>query len=262
MAGSEASKLGALHGGAPGVFMAHANWQARFLMDGKMSQIHVNAAPNRSWFWVLGVGLAAGAAGLVWWTRAQHVPEGVTAVATAPSAVVAASLPDETAPTAEEAKLIIQQQMAAKAELDKQPLVQPVKGAVTERPAYVSVLEWQLLQGVAKQHLHPAEELTRLVNSLRFTKQLERWQDLPKTADVATREALARPLLEDLPQRVKQGDMDLSGASTLQAALLADVFTDAKARDRQAVVESLRLQVAAEEAARKQGERTAVSAPP
>jgi len=230
-------------------------------MDGKMSQIHVNAASSQKWVWMLAVGLAAGAAVLVWWTRAQHVPEGVTAVTSAPSAAEVASLPAEPASTVEEAAVIIKEQVAAKAELDKQPVIPPVKGAVTERPSYVSVMEWQLLQGVAKQHLHPAEELTRLVNSLRFTKQLERWQDLPKTADAATRQALARPLLDDLPQRVKQGDMDLAGASTLQAALLADAVTDAKARDKQAVVEAQRLQVAAEEAARNQGASAAASTP-
>jgi hypothetical protein len=73
------------------------------------------------------------------------------------------------------------QQAAAKVvaeHLDTAPIV----GPITSRPAFVSPMEWDMLQGVAGQQAVPAVALTRMVKTLRFSKQLE-W--LPPPSELA-----------------------------------------------------------------------------
>ena len=78
------------------------------------------------------------------------------------------------------------QQEAAAQEILKQPEVKPIVGNVGEKPAFLSQMEWNMLKGVAQQNANPDKELTRLVNFVRFTKQLELWQALPEQTDAAT----------------------------------------------------------------------------
>ncbi|HEX5371243.1 MAG TPA: hypothetical protein VFW84_00770, partial [Aquabacterium sp.] len=136
-------------------------------------------------------------------------------------------------------------QQAAASEIERQPAIQPLSGPITERPAFVSRMEWAMLQGVAQQHAHPTQELTRLVNSLRFTKQLELWQDMSSTTPHAKRQALANELLSDLPQRLINDEMDLEAAKKLQLALLNDAEPDPGRRSVRASKEARRLIVPA-----------------
>ena len=136
-------------------------------------------------------------------------------------------------------------QAEAARELDRQPGLPPMKGPITSRPSFVSELEWSMLTSLAQQHATPDKELTRLVNFLRFNKQLESWEALPKTADVAKRQALAAPLLDDLPQRVANEEIDLKTAQKTQLALLLDAEPDVQARAKRAALEAKRLTDAA-----------------
>ena len=52
----------------------------------------------------------------------------------------------------------------------------PLAGKLTERPEFVSRIEWQILKAVAATQQNSEQELLRLVNYLRFSKQLEWWQ--------------------------------------------------------------------------------------
>ena len=70
-----------------------------------------------------------------------------------------------------------------------------------------------MLQGVAQQDADPPKALARLVNSLRFTRQMELWEDMAAMPDkAAKRRRLAVQLLDDLPNRVAHGDLALADA--------------------------------------------------
>ncbi|MDQ8038722.1 MAG: hypothetical protein REI12_14970 [Pedobacter sp.] len=117
--------------------------------------------------------------------------------------------------------------------------------AIDERPDFASVMEWQVLQGVAAQHAEPEKELQRLVEKLRFSKQQEAWQQIrgqEKSPESTQRHALAVALLADIPARLKAGDMDKSAALRLQQELLADVVSDPASRSARAAAEAARLE--------------------
>jgi hypothetical protein len=120
---------------------------------------------------------------------------------------------------------------------------QPLSGPVTQRPDFVSPLEWQVLQGVARQHAHPERELTRLVNSLRFNKELELWRSGSIAAGSAAALALEKQLLEEIPARVAQQEMGLAEAQQLQQSLLKDLVPDSEERHQRAEQEASRLGV-------------------
>src|SRR5690606_32133590 len=114
----------------------------------------------------------------------------------------------------DEATLEAGQRQAA-AVLEKRPRVAIITGAVAQRPDFVSPLEWMMVKGAAQQHASPDHELTRLVNFLRFNKQLELWQSLEGSPDVARRAEAAEALLEDLPNRITAGEYRLAQAQQL-----------------------------------------------
>lgn len=159
------------------------------------------------------------------------------------------------ATTAMEATLVSEvqaQQEAAAQEILKQPEVKPIVGNVSEKPAFLSQMEWNMLKGVAQQNANPDKELTRLVNFVRFTKQLELWQALPEQTDAAKRQTLANELLADLPQRLMQEEFDLPAAQKLQAELLNDAVQDPQERQARAVQEARRLILPSKEASSPQ----------
>ena len=97
---------------------------------------------------------------------------------------------------------------------------------ITEKPDYVSDIEWQVLQGVAQQHAEPDKELTRLVKKLHFTKELELWHTMEASADNTQRLALANKLINEIPERVANKDMDVFEARKLQETLLKATISD------------------------------------
>jgi hypothetical protein len=189
---------------------------------------------------------AAMAAVLWWWSHRDDaaVSAPVTSSAPAPEAAalaqpVALAQPAAALPTTE-AGLMAQQAAAAQV-VARAPAMTPITGPVTARPEFVSEMEWQMLKGVAQQNPAPDAELTRLVNKLRFMKQLELWQSMEHSTDMAKRQVLAEQLLDDLPQRVVNADLDKPEAQKLQASLLKDAVSDEQARKKRAEVESRRL---------------------
>lgn len=214
-----------------------------------MAQVHMAPNTPTKW-WLLGT-LAVGAVALIAWSRGRHEAPAEPVVAAAPESQAVPAAPvvqaaSAVAPAVLDAATVTQQQAQAAKEIERQPEMKPIEGPITERPSFVSEMEWMMLKGTAQQNPQPDVELTRLVNFLRFTKQLELWEGLPRSADAGRRQALAAQLLDDLPSRVSHGEMDLKAAQQTQAALLKDVVADPQARKQRAAVEAKRLMAASE----------------
>lgn len=208
-----------------------------------MTSVHVVRGSGKLWpLTILALASAALLAGL-WWHH-QEEPSVQQAVAPAPASTDLTK-DKPTASTIEpqagtQSSMEIEQAAAAK-EIERQPTMKPIKGPIKERPAFVSDMEWQMLKGVSQQNATPDAELTRLVNKLRFMKQLELWQSLEHSTDLAKRKALAEQLLDELPQRVASTDLDKPEAQKLQLALIKDAVSDEAARRQRAEAEARRL---------------------
>lgn len=109
------------------------------------------------------------------------------------------------------------------------------------RPAFVSDMEWQVLQAVAAQHADPKAELARLVANLGFNKRRTAWEGLVKPEDAVRRRQLAASLLAEIPDRVRGLALDLPQAKVLQQQLLADVVEDPADRAGRLQAEQQRL---------------------
>lgn len=119
----------------------------------------------------------------------------------------------------------------------------PLSGPVLQRPDFISNLEWRVFQGVARTHDNPAAELTLLVNRLRFTRLEDLWRSLLANHRAPRRRLqLARQLLDEIPDRVREHQFDLAQAQALQLQLLEDLVSDPYVRLQQASRESLRLE--------------------
>jgi hypothetical protein len=118
----------------------------------------------------------------------------------------------------------------------------PYSSPVTQRPDFVSPLEWKIFEGVAQTHADPAQELTLLVNRLRFTRLEALWRSLRSAGgNSEPRRILARQLLDEIPGRVRERQFDRAQAQSLQLELLEDLVSDPVQRVRRASAESLRL---------------------
>jgi len=91
------------------------------------------------------------------------------------------------------------------------------------RPDFVSPAEWVMLKAVASQKPSPDEELLRLVNLLRFNKQLEA---LKKTLDDEERRVLSEAVLAQLPRRIENQEMSVEKAQSIQLKLISAMYND------------------------------------
>lgn len=186
--------------------------------------------------------VAVGAMAAAWWTYSAS-PE--PALRADHGAAVEASSEQASAssPSAFQLADVMAGQSAAAKALAAQPAIQPIDGPVTDRPAFVSPMEWMVLKGTVSQHPHPERELTRMVNFLRFTKQMELLETLPRTAEAQPRrQALANELLADLPQRLLNDEMPMKDLRETQAMLLQDAESDHERRQARAQIEARRLE--------------------
>ncbi len=100
------------------------------------------------------------------------------------------------------------------------------------RPDFVSPAEWMMLQAVAAKKANPQTELLRLVNLLRFNKQLEA---LDKTSDSDERNVLIEAVLAQLPKRIENKEMSVEKAQLIQLKLISQIYSDDRdIRDRAA----------------------------
>lgn len=131
---------------------------------------------------------------------------------------------------------------AATAGTPSTPVAPPVAASdPAARPAFVSDMEWQVLQAVAAQHADPKAELARLVANLGFSKRRAAWEGLVKPEEAEQRRQLAASLLAEIPDRVRGQALDLPQAKALQQQLLAEVVDDPAARAVRLQAEQQRL---------------------
>ncbi|HIV70513.1 MAG TPA: hypothetical protein H9903_06270 [Candidatus Aquabacterium excrementipullorum] len=188
--------------------------------------------------------VAAVAMAAAWWTHSAPPEPVMAAPEAAPATAPQVQMPGTASPEAQLSDMKAKQSEAAQA-LASRSDVKPMSGVITERPSFVSPMEWMVLKGTASQHANPEHELTRMVNFLRYNKQNELLQELPHTAEAQPRrQALANELLADLPQRLLNGEMSLKDLRSTQAELLKDAESDPEQRQIRAQTEAKRLEQA------------------
>lgn len=171
---------------------------------------------QRTWFTLLCMGVAV-AAVVAWWMWQGH-----SAGATAPEAAVPARVTSGVA------------EAAARAGLQEPALLSD------GRPADFSAEEWSALKEAMKQSSQPEAELKRVVAYLRFQKRFDQWHGLRESADVGLRRQVAASLVEQVPERLKEGEVTMGEAQLLLTALWADLEPD-QARRRQRIEEGIKI---------------------
>lgn len=156
---------------------------------------------QQTWFLALLLGTAAGSA--VWWWQARGQ---VT----------------DTLADASKAQAAISSDRSAAAKVDSALLVPPTV-ANDGRPSDFSPEDWAALREAMATTANPQAELERVVKYLRFQKGFEQWQTLRDSSDVAQRHQLARRLLAQVPDRMRQGELTMGEALMLENALWADL---------------------------------------
>ena len=94
------------------------------------------------------------------------------------------------------------------------------------RPSDFAADEWAALKDAMAQTANPAAELQRVVAYLRFQKAFERWQRVRESTDLVQRQQLASRLADQVPERLRQGEVTLGEAILLTNALWADLEPD------------------------------------
>lgn len=138
---------------------------------------------------------------------------------------IAEPIPSSSTPTPlstpqEVLKNLNKQQTKAAVVVEQDPLIAPITSPVDKKPNFVSETEWQILTATAQTNSNPEQELTRLINLLRFNKQIELWQSIQKSDHNPKWHALANQLLNELPARVAGGEINEQEARKLKQELL------------------------------------------
>jgi hypothetical protein len=176
---------------------------------------------QRTWFTLLCMGVAV-AAVVAWWMWQGREAAGASPADVAVSARVS--------PGGVEA--------AARAGLQAPVLL------ADGRPADFSAEEWAALKEAMNQASQPEAELKRVVAYLRFQKRFDQWQGLRDSPDISLRRQVASSLVEQVPERLKEGEVTMGEAQLLLSALWADLEPD-EARRRQRIEEGIKILQAA-----------------
>lgn len=91
------------------------------------------------------------------------------------------------------------------------------------RPSDFSPEDWAALKGAMAKTGNPESELKRVVAYLRFQRNFEQWQSLRESSDLARRQQLAASLVDQLPERLRQGEVTMGEALMLASALWSDL---------------------------------------
>jgi hypothetical protein len=126
-----------------------------------MANTQLQIDSNKTWRWLLVLLVLLIAAAGLWWREGGKAPATVATAASAPVAgkpsllaqLASTPLSPQYVETQIEAQqqarydaMVVQQKEAAKV-LEQQPDLKPLEGPVTERPAFVSAMEWDMLKG-------------------------------------------------------------------------------------------------------------------
>lgn len=187
-----------------------------------MSTPLITKRSSRVWLWLL-AGVAAVAAGWVWW---QHS---------------AGPLPDEQAAAPKTAASVSAWPVQAGPDGGASgPFIsnEPVGDT---RPPDFSEQDWQALNKALEKEPNKEKERNRLVSYLRFQRGVSKWSEMKDSPNVAERQALARELAAQLPSHVANGEVNSGEASMLLTAIATDLEPDPA--KRQAWVETQRTQL-------------------
>lgn len=154
--------------------------------------------------WVLAMVLGGGVGVAAWWWQTH-----------------AAQLAD--APTDAKASPPVKAEVAKGAARVDSALLAPPRIMEDGRPSDFTPEDWAALKEAMSKTTNPRSELERVVKYLRFQKGFEQWQSLQDSPDVTTRHQLARRLLEQIPDRLKQAELTMGEALMLESALWADL---------------------------------------
>lgn len=109
-------------------------------------------------------------------------------------------------------------------------LVAPPPTLDDERPVDFSPEDWAALKNAVAKNPNPKKEMERIVKYLRFQRGFEQWQSLKNSPDVAQRQALAKHLLEQVPERLHNGETTMGEALMLTAAFWSDLEPNEQVR--------------------------------
>lgn len=120
------------------------------------------------------------------------------------------------------------------------------RGAVTQRPHFVSPIEWYVLVLQAEHQASESDQaqvkLDSLVNKLRFYKLKGLWESSFKDKQYEDlRLAVAEQLLAEMPNRVKDRHLSQASAFALSEQLIKQTFSDAAEQQHrlEAIAEAL-----------------------
>ena len=98
----------------------------------------------------------------------------------------------------------------------------PVEGTVTDRPEFVSEIEWRVLQNVARvQKGNSDRNLRNYVNKLLFAKKQQALSD--NAVDPSQRRHLARQIIGMIPSQVDEGLLDPQEARKVENELESEL---------------------------------------
>jgi hypothetical protein len=100
------------------------------------------------------------------------------------------------------------------------------------RPSDVQAEDWAILNSVLSKLGQPKQEAERIVAYLRYQNTFESWQTLDETKDAKRRQAMAKALLAELPDRLGGGEFTPIEANLMGAVLLAEIETDEDKRNK------------------------------
>ncbi|MGE5453257.1 MAG: hypothetical protein ACM3VZ_15620 [Acidobacteriota bacterium] len=157
---------------------------------------------QRSWLGALMVGALAGSVAWWWFNHADDAPQ----------------TPDPSPSRSGGAPVPIGGPKLVESALVSAPAI-----LADGRPADFTPEDWAALKEAMAKTRNPKAETERVVKYLRFQRGFEQWQSLKGSPDVARRQELAKRLLAQVPERLRQGEASLGEALMLSTALWADL---------------------------------------
>lgn len=157
---------------------------------------------RRNWAWALVIGSVVGSG--VWWWVAH---------------------PDQQGPQAqtESAQASAWPGVTAGSKMVESALVTAPPVMEDGRPADFTPEDWAALKEAMAKTPNPKAETERVVKYLRFQRGFEQWNSMKDSPDVAHRQELAKRLLEQVPERMRNGETTMGEALMLTTALWTDL---------------------------------------
>ncbi len=189
--------------------------------------LHLDRTRSTKWFLALLVAVVA--AGAWWgWTASRHAPGQDGASGSVFPWSRADQSTSSATPTANGNKWV-------------ESLSKPTPP--DQRPEFLTEDEWKSLREALKDTPNREHEQARIVEYLRFQKMFQLWQSMRDSQDAAKRQALAKDLLDAIPQRLENREVSAGEAQLLQATLLEELIPDAQQRQVRLQAEKQRLTI-------------------